>query len=185
MDLNSCQQTFMVFYAIFWGATFNVLTKYKAFQFPLMWEFPRVMNRVLLSFLFLNILPIIYFGFIIWITSFLSYEITILTIILTGVIPAFGIFGFYRLYLGIIELSKSTFYYLQADKHLSEYKCLEPIIGNNKDEARNPNHISLGDKESGIQNIIWALIYINFGILIPIIYSLTVILKNFHSCCHL
>jgi len=105
---------------------------------------------------------------------------------LTGVIPAFGIFGFYRLYLGIIELFPKTFYYSHANQKLTKYRYLEPTIDNKKNEKRKPDCIYLGDNESGIQNIIWALIYISFGILTPIIYySYTVILKIFHCCCHL
>lgn len=169
MGINVYQTTFMVFYAIFWGATFNAQPRWKAFQLPLVGILRVVTRRVILSFITLNILPIIYFAVIFYITSCSTDKVNVVNIIFLGVIPAFGIFGFYRLWLGIIEISPSSFYHNIGSLE-GDYKYIEPTIGNKNDNPKNPDSIYIGDKKSGMLNILWAFVYISIGILTPSIY---------------
>ena len=65
MKINA-YQVFMLFFAIFWSAVANVQPRWKPFQFPLMLRFGHVFRRVVLAVLVLNILPILYFGLVLW-----------------------------------------------------------------------------------------------------------------------
>jgi hypothetical protein len=164
----------MVFYAIFWGGIFNALTKWKAFQLPLIKKLPEVSRRVCLSFIILNIMPILYFAIILFILSFIQFDVTIISIIIIGIIPAFGIFGFYRLWFGIIELFPSK-YYCHKGSLPNQYLFIEPTINNSHKRKKDPNRIYIGDNESGKLNVFWALGYVGVGVLVPTIY---IILKS-------
>jgi len=118
-QLNIAQTIFSVFYAIFWGAVFSVSGRWKHFNFGLIFdnEAPHVTRRILLSKLILNILPILYF---VWILCELNDNnlcsmqkkcwIDFSAIVLSGIIPAFAILGFYRLWIGIVEYSPKLYY---------------------------------------------------------------------------
>lgn len=159
----------MVFFAIFWGATFNAQVRWKSFQFPLFGIFKKVTRRVILSFVILNVLPVLYFSSVLWITSDYHIRIPIQDAIFLGVVPAFGIFGFYRLWLGIIELSPESYYY-SINVPGTRYKNVEPLLGNWYDENKKSDKVYFCDKKTGMLNTLWAVIYISFGLLIPLIY---------------
>lgn len=118
--MNETQTVFALFFAIFWGAVANVQPRWKAFQLPMV-HFPRVRTRVLLSFLFLNLLPLVFFGYTLWMlqgpaTSNMEWTVwKSAKLILRGVIPAFAIFGFYHLWIGIVERKSTVFYYQNQD----------------------------------------------------------------------
>src|SRR6266852_5259407 len=97
------QQIFMVFYAIFWGTVASAQTRWKAFHWPLLFRCAPASWRLLLSFLFLSVMPIVFF---VWAVLRLANTGAVLVIkeTLLGVVPAIAIFGFYRLWLGIAEL---------------------------------------------------------------------------------
>jgi hypothetical protein len=168
--LKEFNLVFMAFYAIFWGATFNVQGRWKPFQLPL-FGLKKVRNRVMLSYGILMLLPIIYFAIILCITRHICVETNVLNIVILGVVPAFGIFGIYRLWVGLIELFQDSFYYYK-DKIDIKYMHVEPAIGQNDGAERDNDCIYLGDKKSGIANILWASGYIAFGILIPLLYMI-------------
>lgn len=110
MTLNPSQTVFMLFFAIFWGALANVQPRWKAFQFPL-WRSvrPQVWKRCALAILLLNLLPLGYFLFMMWILRNVSAGTTCRHLLL-GIVPAFGVFGLYRFWLASIECSPKTFY---------------------------------------------------------------------------
>jgi len=101
LQLGVPQQVFMLFFAIFWGAVASVQPRWKAFQFPLMFhpQLSNVFMRVILAIFLLNLLPILYFGYILWCTHGRgpmpadSTFLAIIKILIQGILPAFGIFG--------------------------------------------------------------------------------------------
>lgn len=173
------QQVFMLFFAIFWGATANVQPRWKAFQFPLMftqglrWN---VCRRVCLALLLLNLLPIVYFGYILYSTSLPGRGpaggdttfIVVTKILIQGVLPALGMFGIYRLWLAIIELKPGLFYKPKPDDVPEMYRHVEPTYRLSDKEQRCPSEpvIDLG-KDTGKGNLIAALIYLIVGLISP------------------
>jgi hypothetical protein len=92
------------------------------------WE--RVRNRVLLSFGMLNVLPLIFFGVALGAlanqTAASSTCVTILKLTGYGVVPAFAAFGFYRIWLGLLECKPDCFYVKCKADLPEEYKNSEP-----------------------------------------------------------
>ena len=125
--MNTTQSIFVVFFAIFWGAVFNVQGRWKMFQ-PIL-SFPHIRHRAIFSFLLLNVVPILFFA---W-TFFRLKGIPGDTIfqISAGVMPAFAIFAFYRLWMGIVECNPSYFYQHEADQEKNpQLKNIEPTVEN-------------------------------------------------------
>lgn len=104
---------------------FNVLARWKPFNFGLIFnkEVKHVTRRIGLSLLILTILPILYFLIILyffeWHGKLCEQQriclVEFIAMVLSGIIPSFGIFGFYRLWLGSIEY-KPTSCYVYNDK---------------------------------------------------------------------
>src|SRR5437870_760073 len=109
MQLNVMQTIFLVFFAIFWGGIFNAQVRWKAFHWSL-FRFGPALRRTLVSFLILNILPIVFFLFAMWALAKPIPSDVRLFQYLRAVVPAFAIFGFYRIWLGVIEIWPKTFY---------------------------------------------------------------------------
>jgi hypothetical protein len=93
---------FVIFYAIFWGTIGNVQGPWKMFQWPLL-HLPHVLARLVLSMPLLNVCPIVFFAVAFFLlrntpTDAPSQWTFLATLRQTvaGVIPAFAIFGFYR-----------------------------------------------------------------------------------------
>jgi len=114
--MTTTQWVFVVFFAIFWGAIASVQGRWKMFHWPLI-AHCHVFCRVLLSIAVLNILPTLFFGLIFFVlrntpvtqSSAWSFGETLRQVI-AGVAPAFAVFGFYRLWLAIVEFTPTTFY---------------------------------------------------------------------------
>jgi hypothetical protein len=170
------QIVFMLFFAIFWGAVANVQPRWKAFQFPLMFrrELRNVFLRVVLAILLLNLLPIVYFGYILWATHGrgpMSADSTFLSItktLIQGILPAFGIFGLYRAWLGIVELRPSWFYKSKPDDVPVKYRHVEPTYRLDYQEKREPSEpvVDLGT-DAGKGNLFAAMIYLIVGCISP------------------
>lgn len=132
-SMTISQSIFVVFYAIFWGAIFSVQGRWKMFQ-PIL-RIEHILCRFLFSFIIVNIAPIVYFiaafyclrgGF----TDGSSVEWDIFhtaRILLAGVLPAFAIFGFYRLWMGIVEIIPQIFYE-HKNRQRSSLLDIEPTI---------------------------------------------------------
>lgn len=104
--MNTPQEIFVVFFAIFWGAVFNVQGRWKMFQ-PIL-SFPHIRHRFIFSFLLLNVVPVLFFAWTFFRLKDIPGETWLQ--ISAGVLPAFAIFAFYRLWIGIVECSPSYFY---------------------------------------------------------------------------
>ena len=162
MEINIYQQVFLLFYAIFWGAVASVQPRWKAFQWPLVFKVSYARHRVVLSLIVMNILPLIFFGYVLNTLSGVSshlYYISITSLIVRGVIPAFAILGFYRLWLGIVELFPN-YYYAEDTSKINEekYHHIEPTYRISLDNRQQP-FVDLGS-DTGCCNILFAVIYL-------------------------
>ncbi len=114
--MNTNQTVFLVFFAIAWGAVANVQGKWKAFHWPFVNEKP-ARSRVLLSMIYLNILPLAYAVFALWCLSGPDPDSVkwtpraALDVLLFGFFPAFAAFAFHRLWLARIEANPGRYYY--------------------------------------------------------------------------
>ena len=89
--MTTTQSIFVVFFAIFWGAVFNVQGRWKMFQ-PIL-SFQHIRHRFLFSLLILNVAPVLFF---VWTFFRLKNNPgeTLLQLS-AGVLSAFAIFAFY------------------------------------------------------------------------------------------
>ena len=132
-SLTTSQSIFVVFFAIFWGAIFNVQSRWRMFQ-PIL-RFRHIQLRLLLSIVVANVAPIVFFVWAFFClkggsSSFPSAEWTLSTtfrVLLAGVLPAFAIFGFYRLWMGIAELAPDAFYESKTQQR-DDLKGIDPTI---------------------------------------------------------
>jgi hypothetical protein len=131
--MMTTQTIFVVFFAIFWGAVACVQGRWKMFHWPLIY-YRHVAARLVLSFILLNILPILFFASMFFLlrntpvtqTSKWAYSET-LRQVAAGVIPAFAVFGFYRFWLAAVEFSPTTFYQHEKDQD-NKIKGADPTI---------------------------------------------------------
>jgi hypothetical protein len=99
-SITASQSIFVVFFAIFWGAIFNVQSRWRMFQ-PIL-RFRHIRNRLLLSVLVANVAPIVFFVWAFYCLKGGSTGVppsqwgisTTFRVLLSGVLPAFAIFGF-------------------------------------------------------------------------------------------
>lgn len=164
-------QVFMLFFAIFWSAVANVQPRWKAFQIPLMFKFRHVFRRVVLAVLVLNVLPIVYFGLVLWWlyrrdpgTELSAFEAAI-TLVVRGVLPALGVFGIYRIWIAIIELVPQKFYESNPTR-VCPYEHVEPTYRQLASRPANPSwpvvDLGLGAWKG---NFIGGAVYIAVGVL--------------------
>ena len=119
--MNDTQQIFAFFFAIFWGTEDTAHPEHKPFNYTFVFRSAQVRNRMLLSVLFFNVLPILFFGNTLFILASPDFRITEWTpavvagMTLHGVLPAFAVFGFHRLWIGIVMLDPTRFYRSDAD----------------------------------------------------------------------
>jgi hypothetical protein len=169
---NMQQQTFMLFFAIFWGTIASVQGRWKAFQLPLVGRVPVVNCRVCLSFLFLNLFPLMFFAYCIAVLTKAGVSarpyIAGLQLVINGVLPAFAVFGFYRLWLGTVEKWPDSFYAKARDPKCldKKYWHVEPIYSNQHQEGTGEPCVNIGI-DSANRNIIWAIGYISVGLIAP------------------
>ena len=170
IEVESLQTVFMLFYAIFWGAIANAQPRWKAFQWPLISEMPQVKHRVWTAVLVLNVLPLCFFAYGMWAlygrgptnTTPLSGS---LHYIIRGVVPAFAVFGIYRLWLAILELNPSYFYAADPEKVDEKYRHVEPTYRHRLDDRKGPV-VDLGE-DAGWANFRAGLIYVLLAGLAP------------------
>jgi hypothetical protein len=178
MILDPSQQVFMLFYAIFWGAVANVQPRWKAFQLPLIGLVPKVGWRTLLSFVLLNVVPLIFFAYVLWVLPHKAVDFhfsSYLWLSIQGVVPAFAVFGFYRLWLGVVEMWPERFYHANRKGDLNsngteeleeKYWHVEPIYRTDHKKTVEQPFIDIGTN-SALRNIMWALLYILVGVVAP------------------
>ena len=118
--MNIAQQLFVVFFAICWGTSSNAWPRWKPFHWTFVFEHAQVRRRVALSMLLLNIVPIAYFAAMFaWLgqggpSSGALGLVDSFREVVRGVGPAFAVFGFYRIWFGVIERCSSLFYLSDA-----------------------------------------------------------------------
>ena len=162
-QLGIDQTVFMLFFAIFWGAIANVQPRWKAFQWPLFCV-KEVRHRVLLAVGTLNVLPIQFFGYVLWALTGRGPKPTdetfhvVVKILIQGVIPAIGIFGIYRIWLGVLELRPSWFYKCDPEQLPKKYRLVEPTYRHELSKTGLPT-VDLGIG-TGPGNLLAAGVYI-------------------------
>lgn len=160
--LNTTQQIFTLFYAIFWGVTVSAQSKWKAFHFTFFMRKCQVTLRIILSIILLNIIPILYFTKILMILNNCKSNILSPSLIFKGIIPAFAILGFYRIWISIIEFFPTLFYRIDDENGLYPSKDVEPTLESLNIPLDN-NHI-----KSACMNLLFGLIYIIISYLVAI-----------------
>lgn len=165
------QQVFMLFFAIIWGAVANVQPRWKAFQWPLVGHHRPATNRVLLSVVVLNILPLLLFAYVFWALkhhSAATPNYPVAHLVFHGILPAFALFGCYRFWLAIVEACPNTFYSSTAVPE--EYEHSEPTF-RTRIEPRDPHAKDLPVVYLGATtaraNLVAALFYVLIGLVAP------------------
>lgn len=163
MEMNVPQQIFAIFFAIFWGTSSNAWPKWKPFHWPLFPHSRQVRYRTGLSVLVLNVLPLFYF---VWAYSWLgSKECKFVGL---AVVPAFAVFGFYRLWIGLVECKPESFYH--RNDEIKAAFAPRDVRGVKPDEYIEPTIESLCLKEWGAgPNIGFACMYLGIATL-PILW---------------
>ena len=174
--MTHAQQLFMLFFAIIWGTVGNVQPRWKAFHYSLFFDHTPARRRFILSFFFFNVLPGLFFIFTFWALStpksylvldwrcFSKSFFPIFKLVLLGIIPAFSIFGFYRLWIAIIECAPNFFYSSSKEQIPRSFRDIEPYIGCKKLQL---NYKSA--RKSKCKNILFGLIYVIFACFIPLL----------------
>src|SRR6266571_2067092 len=109
--MNASQQIFVLFFAIFWGTSSNAWPRWKPFHWTFFGSSLRITMRVVLSMVLLNLIPVIYFAWAIKRLAPVGTAAPNTRAVLFGVVPAFAVFGLYRLWFSVIELFPTAFYY--------------------------------------------------------------------------
>jgi hypothetical protein len=159
--MTPTQQIFVVFFAIFLGAVSNTHGRWKMFNWALL-RHGHVARRVILSLVMMDVLPIVYFAVILFrlrntpttATSAWSLGETFRQVSV-GVIPAFAVIGFYRLWLTIVQMRPAWFYQRARDQGplLAE---IEPTVEQlHLDRAEWPWELS------------FAIVYLTVATLVP------------------
>jgi len=127
----------------------------------------------MLSFSVLNVAPIVFFGYVMWVLSAINTNSgeALSLLVVHGVVPAFAAFGFYRIWLGIVEI-KPNWFYLFVESHADmddEYKFVEPMYAYrpvNPPLDGNRPIVYIG-KNSGWANLLCGLLYVIIGVIVP------------------
>ncbi|MBN1364989.1 MAG: hypothetical protein JW976_09320 [Syntrophaceae bacterium] len=159
--MTTTQSIFILFYAIFWGSIASVQGRWKMFHWPLI-KYPHVAARLALSTLMLNVLPIMFFALAFYMlrnTPVVAASqwnwCETLQQVFAGVVPAFAVFGFYRLWLAAVEFWPTLFY--QRIKHQDEaIEKIDPTI----------EELRIGSKY-GRWNLPFALLYLFIATVVP------------------
>lgn len=169
--MTTTQQVFVVFFAIFWGGVFNVLARWKMFNWPLL-SYRQVKCRLALSTLMFNLLPLLTFALFFWLLSGTPPSLlaekrwyVIMPWTIAGVLPAFAIFGFYRLWLGIVECCRETFY-MHKSPHEPDEKGPDTTGPDRIDSKVEPSIESLAlDSKWSRNNLVVGVAYIAFALI--------------------
>lgn len=175
--MNSSQTVFALFFAIFWGASANVHPKWKPFQVPLIfsrWPFGRkVLSRVVLSMVLLNVLPLAYFS---WRMLLLGDSCAasdewntyaVVRLVIQAVVPAFAVFSFYHFWLSFVE-GKGELFYAKDKTEMPPHSKMVPDAKHIID----PTLKELGIRsENWWRNLVCAILYFGTAIAVPWIWK--------------
>ena len=116
LQLNIPQQAFTLFYAINWGTAANSQPRWKAFAWGAIAEDPASGRRACLSTLLLTLIPLAYFVLILWGLGSSTWDNldqwnwTTFWKVFVSILPALAPFGFYRIWISIVEKWVNFFY---------------------------------------------------------------------------
>lgn len=154
IDPDLTLDIFMLFFAINWGFTANVQGRWKAFQWPFLFYRRPPSWRLLLSLILLNLGPIAFFCWTIQRLGEVTTAQDLWVNVLRGILPSFAPFGFYRVWIGVVEIKPNWFYRSETEG-----------VSNRVD----PTIRCLGiDKRFGKSNIIFGVMYLVIALLVPI-----------------
>ncbi len=127
---SDAQEVFMLFYAVLYGTTLGSMSGFFPFQWGQLFLNKRFRNRLLLSIIFLNFGPIIYFLSVIYMlkgkTLCLSSWSQIIFSFLV-IFSALGVFAFYRIYHIFFCLDRNRNIFWLNDNCRNDDNCL---VGN-------------------------------------------------------
>ena len=112
---------FTFFYAIFWASTLEFNAKYRPFDpigfFSKKPEAKKIRYRFLISLIFIDFIPVVYFALIFCLfAQFINInQITWWTLILTG-LTSLSVFGFTRLYPAMVATHKTAHYFYSQEE---------------------------------------------------------------------
>ena len=148
--MNVSQQIFTIFFAIFWGNIGNALPRWKAFHWTYFRHDRRVCCRIFWSFAILNVLPVLLLAYVFLLLGSHDQKVIDWIDVIVGVIPAFSIFGIYRLWMAGVEFRPTWFYYQKEQD--------QPCVF---DGVEDPTIERLGIRhDNWIRNFLPALIYL-------------------------
>lgn len=164
---------FMLFFAIAWGVAANVQGRWKAFHWPLIHRIKQARRRAILSFFFFNLFPFFFFGYVMWVlsnrgqTSSSDFFVAIPELVLQAMIPALANFGFYRIWLGLIELNYKLFYETDPENLDEEFRYVEPTVRFGIPDSEPKSPVIYIGPHTGLPNLIWGIIYVIVGFITP------------------
>ncbi|MFA6978020.1 MAG: hypothetical protein WC209_01755 [Ignavibacteriaceae bacterium] len=130
MGLNITQQIFTLFFAIAWGTAANSQPRWGAFAYANICglEGGKVFRRILLSWIILNIAPICYFVLVLGSLNNASWNnlklypwsACMYWRLVLVIITAFAPFGFYKLWMGLVQVSSKHLFSLQEIVKLND-----------------------------------------------------------------
>ena len=171
LTMNAAQQIFVVFFAIFWGTSANAWPKWKPFHWTLVPFSGRVRLRLALSFIVLNLIPVLYF---IWILRQLGGSIppnsfstfwSASKIVVPAIVPAFATFGLYRLWIALVEFCPGRFYYKDDAEMANDIKR---NVVHGEETRLDPTIESLNLKDwTWWPNLLFALLYLLVAAVVP------------------
>src|SRR5437899_7266486 len=111
IQFNVPQQIFTVFYAITWGTAANSQPRWKAFAWGAIRRDPASMRRACMSFLILNVLPLIYFVSVMCGLNAPAWKDLVTPgKIFISTLPSLAPFGFYRVWTALMQQCGEVFY---------------------------------------------------------------------------
>lgn len=105
--MNDAQTVFTLFYSLYFAATVSPTGPFQPFDTPAMYGGDgRAWVRFVISFLALNILPLVYFVRVFgWLGSLADFRVAFWPMVALLILSLAG-FGFYRIYFGIMLIKK-------------------------------------------------------------------------------
>jgi hypothetical protein len=162
--MNGPQQIFLVFYAIFWGTAANAQPRWRAFAWGQVFGDSFTWKRILLSFFLLNLIPVVFFVYLLWLLSgtFWTGDPSVNWIgtarILGAVAPGFATFGFYRIWMAVVQWLPTVFYGPKERWESNEWKDNHPGLCPSRDFI----------KAQASPDLFFGIVYVVVGVLVPI-----------------
>lgn len=161
--MNDTQTVYTIFFAISWGIVANALTRWKAFNFGLIFrrDFGKPTIRILSAFLLLNCLPWLLFVLTLYALNDVGRKFGVTWnvcdfggLVFSAILPGLAPFGCYRLWLAWVESSPTSFYAATKDE-------LPSTLRGRKRNPIDPTIEDLGLSGEGLwRNLVAAVVYL-------------------------